>query len=459
MFDIIVAVEKNNGIGNKNSLPWNIPLDMEYFKETTKNTKFPNQNNAVIMGWNTWNSIPVKFRPLKDRINIIITNNHKDHIPKDPNIVIASDLDDALEKTKHFIIDKKFVIGGKKLYDVALKHSGLDNLLITEIDKEFECNMFLDFDREAYELTNSSGNIAYQDFNINFNIYKKNHQEYNYLNLLEKTINFGELRQTRNALTYSLFGDQLTFDISNSFPLLTTKKMFWRGIVEELLFFIRGETDSKLLNEKNIKIWNGNTSKEFLENLNLPYEEGLMGPMYGYQWRFYNKPYNQDTNDTGIDQLNNCINLIKNDPTNRRILLTAYNPLQLKESVLAPCHSIIIQFYVKDNKLDCHMYQRSADIFLGLPFNIASTSLLTYIIAKVTNLNPGKMIISLGDVHLYESHIEQAREQIKRIPLKFPKLEILKDIKTINDIENLNLIDFKLSNYNSYKNIKATMVA
>ena len=186
-----------------------------------------------------------------------------------------------------------------------------------------------------------------------------------------------------------------------------------------------------------------------------------MSPVYGYQWRYFNKPYKSEESNSndGYDQLANCIELIKNNPTNRRILMTAYNPLQLNESVLAPCHSIIIQFYVSDNSLSCHMYQRSADTFLGLPFNIASTSLLTYIIAKVTNLEPGEVIISLGDTHLYKEHIESAKEQLCRNPYDFPKLKINKNLETIEDIENLEFSDFELIDYKYHPTIKAKMFA
>ena len=234
--------------------------------------------------------------------------------------------------------------------------------------------------------------------------------------------------------------------------------MFWKGIVEELLFFLRGDTNSKKLDEKGVKIWNPNTTREFLDNLGLTdYQEGEMGPMYGYQWRNFNKPYKKEGN--GYDQLATCIELIKNNPTNRRILMTTFNPLQLNESVLAPCHSIVIQFYVNNDRLSCHMYQRSADTFLGLPFNIASTSLLTYIMAKVTNLKPGEVIISLGDTHLYDDHVEAALKQLDRTPMEFPKLNILKELNNLDDIENLTLTDFELVNYQSHPGIKAAMIA
>lgn len=198
------------------------------------------------------------------------------------------------------------------------------------------------------------------------------HQEFNYLDVVYDCINRGRVDQTRNGKTYSLFGKSMEFDISKSIPVMTTKKMFWRGIVEELLFFLRGETDSKILEQKGVNIWKHDTSAENLKKLNLPYEEGQMGPMYGYQWRFYGKPFNskeeklkeQETcNKTEyVDQLEHCINEIITNPTSRRILMTTFNPIDVRKSVLYPCHGVVTQFYVRNegtnSYIDTIMYQR-----------------------------------------------------------------------------------------------------
>ena len=466
MFDIILACDNNNGIGKKGKLPWRIKEDMEFFKRKTSFTPYPNLMNAVIMGYNTWISIPSDKRPLEDRINIIITNKHSEEIEESDNIIVASSFENALDyayqiKKVHNI----FVIGGKQIYDIAIKHPDLGLFYLTKIYNDFKCDTKFDYNLDNFENVFQSEKEFYKDhlnkdeFEVKFFTFRKiEHPENKYLQLIEKIIKKGDKRDTRNAKTLSLFGEQLKFDISSSFPLLTTKKMFWKGIVEELLFFLRGDTNAKKLDEKGVKIWNPNTTREFLDSLGLnDYQEGDMGPMYGYQWRNFNKPYKQEG--SGYDQLSNCIDLIKNNPTNRRIMMTTFNPLQLEESVLAPCHSIVIQFYVKDNKLSCHMYQRSADTFLGLPFNIASTSLLTYIVAQVTNLEPGEVIISLGDTHLYDDHIEAALKQLDRSPMEFPKLKINKDLETIEDIENLEYSDFELIDYQSHPGIKASMIA
>jgi thymidylate synthase len=251
--------------------------------------------------------------------------------------------------------------------------------------------------------------------------------------------------------------------------------MFIKGIIEELLFFIRGDTNSKLLEEKGINIWKGNTSLDFLEQIGLSkeYKEGIMGPMYGYQWRYFNSPYDlsqfvpvniQFNNDFikhpkyGVDQLKNVINEIKNNPTSRRILLTTYNPAQANDGVLYPCHSITIQFYVQDGFLDMFCYNRSSDTGLGLPFNIASSSLFLMIIAKLTLLTPRYFNLSLGDAHMYADHVKPLLEQIIRMPYKSPTIE-LPDFKTLEEVEKLKFENFKLQNYNCYSSVKMSMSA
>jgi thymidylate synthase len=233
--------------------------------------------------------------------------------------------------------------------------------------------------------------------------------------------------------------------------------MFWKGIVEELLFFIRGDTDSTKLSNKGIKIWEPNTSREFLDSVGLDYPVGEMGPMYGYQWRHFNKPY-PSSEEQGIDQLKKVIEEIKSDPTSRRIIMTDFNPLQVNQGVLYPCHSIVIQFYVDCNRLNCSMYQRSGDLFLGIPFNIASTSLLLTIVAQLTGLEPGKVHLLIGDYHIYWSHLDAVNEQLKRTPKKLPKLEMTL-FKNLEEVENASLDDFKISGYECDPAIKASMVA
>jgi thymidylate synthase len=281
-----------------------------------------------------------------------------------------------------------------------------------------------------------------------------------YLNALKEVLETGEKRQSRNSFTLSKFSIKMDFDLKDKFPLLTTKKMFWKGICEELLWFIKGKTNSKELEEKGVNIWKGNSSKEFLNSVGLHNNnEGDCGEIYGFQWRHFGAQYydcNYDYKGQGFDQLQNCINLIKTDLFSRRIFMSAWNPAKLDNMCLPPCH-VSYQFYVNsDDELSCMMYQRSGDMFLGIPFNIASASLLTYIIAHLTNKRPSKLSIVIGDAHIYENHIDQVKEQLTRKPYESPKLIIKHN--HIN-IDEYLYEDFEIVDYQFHPSIKAIMIA
>jgi thymidylate synthase len=306
------------------------------------------------------------------------------------------------------------------------------------------------------------------------------HEEYKYLHLLQDILDNGIVKTDRTGVgTKSIFGTQLKFDLSKSFPILTTKKVFWKGVVEELLWFIRGETDSKKLESKGVKIWVGNTSRDFLDKKGLDYPEGEIGPGYGFQWRHWGgdyvvsvgscgeyKTYYNDFKDNsifehfgidkGIDQLANVINTLKTNPNDRRMIVSAWNVAEIDKMALPPCH-VLQQYYVENGKLHLCWFQRSNDVFLGSAFNISSYALLTCLIAKITNLQPGSITYSMGDTHIYLNHIEQCKEQISRTPYPFPQLNIKKDIKTLEDIENLQFEDIELIGYQSHPAIKAEM--
>lgn len=279
--------------------------------------------------------------------------------------------------------------------------------------------------------------------------------EYNYLELLEEILENGDEKIGRNGKTLSIFSSRTEYDISNTFPILTTKRVFFRGVVEELLWFLRGSTNAKELQEKNIHIWDGNTSRQFLDSVGLSnLEEGLLGAGYGYQWRSFNGNYPIKD---GFDQLKFVLSELITSPNSRRCILSAWNPYQLSKMALPPCH-MTYQFYVsKNNSLSCQMYMRSCDVAAGLPFNICSTALLTCIIAHVLNMKPNRIIIVTGDTHLYEQHIHNAKIQISREPLMPPALNINKECKIkpiienvdsiIKWIEELQFTDFELLNY------------
>ena len=285
-----------------------------------------------------------------------------------------------------------------------------------------------------------------------------------YLDALKDILENGDIRKTRNSNTISKFSIKLDFDIREFFPLMTTKKVFWKGIVEELLWFIKGDTNSKHLEEKKVNIWKDNSTREFLDKSGLErYDEGTCGPIYGFQWRHFNADYfgaDYNYSGTGVDQLQNCIDLIKNDPFSRRIFMSAWNPEQMDQMCLPPCH-VSYQFYVNINKnnekeLNCMMYQRSGDMFLGVPFNIASTSLLVYMIANMTNTKPGFVNIVIGDAHIYEEHIDAVKEQLSRNPYEAPQLVMMTTVGNINNYKN---DDFTLINYTFHPAIKAKMIA
>jgi thymidylate synthase len=287
-------------------------------------------------------------------------------------------------------------------------------------------------------------------------------EEYKYLDLLNDILNNGSERNDRTCTgTISVFARQLRFNISNGIcPVLTTKKVPWKHCIEELLWFLRGDTDSKKLESKGVKIWKGNSSREFLDNRSLNHlQEGDIGAGYGFQWRHYGAEYtgcNDDYNNKGIDQVNMLIQNIKTNPYDRRHILTAWNPSALDQMALPPCHCFA-QFYVEGEFLSCHMYQRSVDAFLGFPWNILSYSLLTKIIALKCGLEAKELIISTGDTHIYKNHINQVKEQLSRTPFeRFPTILLDNSIKT-KDFSEIIIDDFTLCDYNPQEAIKGLM--
>lgn len=462
MFDIIIATTYISrgiyGIGLDGKLPWYSSEELNIFMMKT-------YDNIVIMGRKTVENLP----KLKNRTIICLSSKKIEQNVLDSynnNVIVCKSLHQALNLP--IIIEntsKKIIIaGGGKLYEEVFTkwYNFIDTIHMSMMKKSFRCDTFVNFDHIKFTV---ECNTIYNDF-VHYVLNTKQSEESIYLSLLEDVYKNGSKIIGRNGNTFSLFGKTIEFDMRNGFPLLTTKNMFFRGIVEELLFFIRGDTDTKILENKKINIWNGNTNRQFLDSINKKERrEGVMGPMYGYQWRYFNVKYDDvkaspsENNDNRIDQLVNVIKKLRTDPNSRRILLSNFNPLQAEEGVLFPCHSIIIQFYVNDGYLDMFCYNRSSDLFHGLPFNIASSSLLLLLIAKITNLIPRKFILSLGDCHIYEEHINVVETQLARIPFKFPILEINKDIKEIEDIEKLQYSDFTLFEYKSYPTLKAKMIA
>ena len=257
-----------------------------------------------------------------------------------------------------------------------------------------------------------------------------------YLDLLREIRDNGVTKTDRTGVgTKSIFGHQMRFNLQDGFPLLTTKKVFLKGIIYELLWFLKGDTNIKFLTDHNVHIWD-----EWAD------ENGDLGYVYGKQWRSW-----EATDGRVIDQISQVVDLIKNHPNSRRILVTAWNPAEIDKMALPPCHCLF-QFYVADGKLSCQLYQRSADTFLGVPFNIASYALLTMMLAQVCGLEPGEFIHTTGDTHIYLNHLEQVNEQLSREPRPLPKMIINPDVKSIFDFK---YEDFQLEGYDPYPAIKA----
>jgi len=260
--------------------------------------------------------------------------------------------------------------------------------------------------------------------------------ERQYLDLLAEVLAHGALKSDRTGTgTHSVFGRQMRFGLAESFPLLTTKKLHLKSILYELLWFLRGDTNVRWLQEHGVTIWD-----EWAD------AKGELGPVYGYQWRHWRTPDGRE-----IDQLRQVVEQIRARPDSRRHLVTAWNPADVDRMALPPCHALF-QFYVAEKRLSCQMYQRSADLFLGVPFNIASYALLTLMVAQVTGLTPGDFVLTLGDAHLYLNHLEQAREQIERAPRAFPRMRLNPQVK---DVFGFRYEDFSLEGYDPHPAIKA----
>ena len=286
-------------------------------------------------------------------------------------------------------------------------------------------------------------------------------EEYQYLNLIRDILQYGTMEQCRNGKALTAFGAAMHFSLENgSIPILTTKRVAWKTCLKELFWFISGNTNNKTLQNQNVHIWDDNASREFLDNIGLTGRvENDLGPVYGHQWRHFNAPYttcNDIYDGQGVDQLQNVIDLLKNPKTrtSRRIIMSAWNPCQLSEMALPPCH-VLIQFNVIDgNKLSGALYQRSGDVGLGVPFNIASYSFLLHIIANCCDLIPYEFIYYLGNVHIYDDHIISLKEQISRIPIGLPSIIIHNKHDNISDYV---MDDIEIINYQHCNKIKMKM--
>lgn len=458
--NIIVAVDKNLGIGKNGALPWHIKEDMSFFRLMT-------QGGVVVMGRKTWQSIGCK--PLPNRKNIVLTHDTALYTDDSETLLITS-----LDKAKAYLstIEDKtkiFIIGGSEVYNSFVDE--VEKLYVTHIDKAYGCDTKFQCLTTAFQLTEYS-KLKYDEHeqcNFRFLTYsrsqKTEHCEKSYLDLLKEISTKGNFRLERTGVgAHSIFGKQMRFDISKSIPLLTTKFVSHKATILELLWFLKGHTDSKLLEKQGINIWKGNTTTEFIQNMGLPYEEGDCGPMYGFQlshWGAEYKGCHSSYEGQGVDQLEEVISLLRTDPFSRRILMTTYNVGDRHKGVLYPCHGLVIQFFCEEDEagvkhLSCHMYQRSMDTFLGAPINIASYTILTYLVAMKVGMTPKELVISTGDTHVYNNQLEQVSKQLSRTCYPFPCLEIDESVKEKN-WDEINFSDIRIAGYFYHPALKAAM--
>ena len=490
---LIVALCKNNyGIGLSNEIPWNIRSDLEHFRKTTTNTDTYDTyisndfrlvpKNVVVMGRKTWDSIPEKYRPLKDRINIVLSKNTDpgfiEDIEKNENTFVKhsfSDITSLDSIHKNFKIGSLFVIGGSSIYREAIETGKVEELIITEIYKKFDCDTYFPKPSEFPEFILTTVSkfyeengtyfryLSYKNKNICLNLNKwQNHEEHEYLKCMKNILKTGIPSDDRTGVgTLSIFGEKFEYDLGDTFPALTTKRVFFKGIVEELLLYISGKTDNSILNEKNIHIWDGNTTRDFLNKRGLShYPENDMGETYGFNFRHYGGEYKtckEDYSGMGFDQIKNAVELIKTNPGSRRIIINLWNPATNHKAALPSC-LCFYQFYVdtKNQKLNLQIYIRSSDFFLANNWNTLTGALMVHMICnlKDISLTPGILKVITGDTHLYKTHLEQVKENLERTPRPFPKLVISEEK---NNIEDYKYEDFKLVGYSPYKNISADM--
>lgn len=454
MIKLICAIDNNNGIGKNNNIPWNLKQDLKHFAELTK-------GHNVIMGRKTWESL---HNPLSHRNNYIITSNNT--ISSDnTSVFFKKSIQDAISQCKKNSPNNDiFIIGGEKIFEEVLNKGLHSQIYLTRIYKKFDCDTFFpNINYKNNKLIYESD--IYEDNNTNYQylIYENiiiNQEEQNYLDLLHNVIYKGKKRYTRNGNVRSIFQPpQLEFDLTDGkFPALTSKKMWIKGILLELQWFLSGSTNSNDLNSKGCKIWNGNTSREFLDKRGLThFNVGEIGETYGFLFRKFGADYYNSNKQCGFDQVQSVIDKIRHNPDDRRLIINLFKPDALNNCALPPC-LCWYQFYVDDNDIDLYMYIRSSDICLGLPWNILTGALMNNLIANVCNKKPRRLIIGLGDVHIYEQHIDIFEKQLHRKLKKFPTLNINKKLKTIDDIINLNYNDITINNYDAHPTIIADMI-
>lgn len=503
-FDIVVAATLQNGIGFKGTMPWpHLKDDMKFFFTLTSKTAMEGKHNAVIMGRKTWDSLPDIAKPLKGRCNIVITRQKIDEgdgkkgTPivdgdKKTGVFFVNSFQDSINLARsQGDVDRIFVIGGGEIYKLAMAHLDCRTIYMTNIHAKYECDTFFpspsqyDFilgpeKTHCVMIVDSGAKIPIQWVTYVRDLINK--EELQYLNLIRDVLQNGIKKKDRTKIgTLSVFGRMMKFDLRNGhIPLFTTKKTFFRGIVEELIWFLSGNTNAKVLLDKKVDIWAQNSNKETLEKLGFkvisdaknppdakieldskgrsPREEYDCGPIYGHQWRYYGAKYincKTDYTGQGFDQIKWLVNEIKTNPNSRRLVLNAWNPCDIDMMVLPPCHMGAV-FEVTDGYLNCAMTQRSVDVGLGVVFNVCSYALLTIMLAHVCGLKPGEFTHFGCNTHIYLNHIDALTEQATRVPKVFPKLKI-KPSATGKFLDEFVFEDFALIGYEHHPTVKMEM--
>ena len=531
-------------IGNNGSIPWQISEDMKHFKEITIPNSIEYPYSIVIMGRKTWDSLPVKRRPLSERINIVLSNdidyikkqnlNHDNKMLDSRTGTIFTTWDmffnnQEYSKIEEILLSKipsnrqeyiiqaftYYVIGGAQIYNKAIEMCNelgisysinateiyltkeqeqmqtkdgttlkyIGDTFFPKIDEfakitsvspfhksKSEDNLLYRFITYDILLKNKNKNNNNSNNNINSNINSKlfSTQENDYLSLMRTILEDGSSNDDRTGVgTLSIFGSMLKYDLRDTFPLCTTKRMFFRAIFEELMFYLSGKTDNKILQEKGIHVWDGNTTREFLDKRGLHhYEEGDMGQTYGFNFRHFGGEYKGclidyetgSKNSTGFDQLTNVIHLIKTEPSSRRIIIDLWDCSTIQKAALPAC-LCKYQFNVNVTKkeLNLAIYLRSSDYFLANNWNSSCGALFVYLLCNTEgiDLSPGELTVFIADAHLYKSHIEQVKINLEREPFPFPKLLVKGEKK--KDMTEFKFEDIELIGYKAHPNIKAEM--
>lgn len=470
---LIAAMTRDGAIGHEGKLPWpSLRCDMRHFATVTKSTTGSGRN-AVIMGAKTFQSLP---GPLSSRKNIVVSSKGElaartaYRIPS--TVAVASGLHAAIAQARG--CDNIFVIGGVRLFAEAEPLVSTMHITWVDVRCSVPCDarcpgLVAAANSDAWACVQAvevptSGSIEGNMITCCIARYERRfvHEEQQYLQLVRDILLRGAPREDRTGVgTLALFGKRTRWSLENGdgapiLPLLTTKRVFFRGVLEELFWFLRGCTDEKELAGRGVHIWAGNGSRAFLDGRGLTERaEGDLGPVYGFQWRHFGAAYGTCKDDyagKGVDQIEQLLQSLRKDPHGRRHLLTAWNPAALPDMALPPCH-VLAQFYVADGRLSCQMYQRSADVGLGVPFNIASYALLTHLFAHVLSLRPGELIHVTGDTHIYKNHADGLREQLGRTPRPFPTVAI----KGPHDLAALQPEHVTLQDYAPHKSIPLPM--